>query len=69
MKFNHAWTFWKGLTVTDSDDNSIELSMTEDDCFTMRDLFVSKCERIEKERAAEAAEKQRALEAKENEDD
>ena len=69
MKFNHAYTGWKGLTVTDSDDNSVEFSMTEDDFFQVRDLFVSKCERIEKDRAEEAAEKQRALEAKENEDD
>jgi len=66
MKFNHAYTGWKGLTVTDSDDNSVEFSMTEDDFFQVRDLFVSKCERIEKDRAEEAAEKQRALEAKEN---
>jgi hypothetical protein len=69
MKFNHAYTGWKGLTVTDSDDNSVEFSMTEDDFFQVRDLFVSKCERIEKDRADEAAEQQRALEAKENEDD
>ena len=68
MKFNHAFTGWKGFTVTDTDDNSVELSMTDDDCFTMRDLFISKCKRIETERAEKAAEQRRALEAKENED-
>lgn len=68
MKFNHAYTSWKGFTVTDTDDNSFECQTTDDDCFAIRDLFVSKCERIEKDRAEVAAEKQRALEAKENED-
>ncbi len=68
MKFNHAFTGWKGLTITDTDDNSLECQMADGDFFTMRDLLVSKCERIEKDRAEEAAEKQRALEAKENED-
>ena len=67
MKFNLAYTSWKRFTITDTDDNSFECQTTDDDCFAIRDLFVSKCERIEKERAEEAAKKQRALEAKENE--
>jgi hypothetical protein len=61
MKFNHAYTGWKGFTITDTDDNLFECHTTDDDCFAIRDLFVSKCERIEKERADEAAEAARAI--------
>jgi len=68
LKFHHAYTGWNSLEITDSEENQVCVKMTDEDYLSLSDLFVSKCERIEKERAEEAAEKQRALEAKENED-
>ena len=69
MKFDGAYTLWRGFTINDINGNTVEVQCTDDNYFYMRDLFVKKCEGIEKERAELAAEQQRALEAKGSEDE
>lgn len=66
MKFNHAYTGWKALTVKDSDQNEVCINMTDDQYISLANTLNEKAKCIRKERADEAAEQQRALEAKEN---
>jgi hypothetical protein len=67
FKFHNAYCGWSGLEFTDSDENRVEIKMTDEDYLSLADTLQRKAERIREERAELAAEQQRALEAQENE--
>ena len=69
FKFHTAYTGWNALQFLDTADNSLSITMSDDDYLSLADTLQNKAERIRKERAEEAAEQQRALEAKGNEDE
>jgi hypothetical protein len=60
FKFNHAYTGWNSLEITDSDGNQVCVKMTDEDYLSLSDTLKAKAERIRKERADEAAEAARA---------
>ena len=69
FKFHNAYCGWNSFEITDADDNTVSIKMTDEDYLTMADTLQRKAERIRQERAEEAAEQQRALEAKGDEDE
>jgi hypothetical protein len=69
FKFHSAYCGWNGLEFTDSDENHVDIKMTDEDYLSLADTLQTKANRIRKERADEAAEQQRALESQENENE
>lgn len=69
FKFHNAYCGWNTFEITDADDNSVSIKMSDEDYLTMADTLQRKAEGIRKERAELAAEQQRALEAQENENE
>lgn len=56
FKFDHAYTGWNSLEITDSDGNQVCVKMTDEDYLSLSDTLQTKAERIRKERAEKAAE-------------
>ena len=68
FKFHHAYTGWNNLELTDSDQNSVSISMTDEDYLSLADTLQTKADRIRKERADEAAEAARAAALKQEQE-
>ena len=68
FKFNHAYTGWNSLELTDSDGNQVCVKMTDEDYLSLADSLQTKAERIRKERADEAAEAARAAALKQEQE-
>ena len=69
FKFHNAYCAWRQLEFTDSNENHVDIKMTDEDYLSLADTLQCKAERIRKERAELAAEQQRALESQENENE
>ena len=54
-KFNTAYTGWQTLEFTDENGNEIQIQMTDDNYLDLAKTLGQKAERIQKERAEEAA--------------
>ena len=54
-KFYTAYTGWNSLEFTDENGNEIQIQMTDDNYLSLAKTLGQKAERIQKERAEEAA--------------
>ncbi len=54
-KFNTAYTGWNTLEFTDENGDEIQIQMTDDNYLSLAKTLGQKVERIQKERAEEAA--------------
>ena len=54
-KFNTAYTGWNTLEFTDENGDEIQIQMTDDNYLSLAKTLGQKAERIQKERAEEAA--------------
>ena len=54
-KFNTAYTGWNSLDFTDENGDEIQIQMTDDNYLSLAKTLNQKAERIQKERAEEAA--------------
>ena len=68
-KFNTAYTGWQTLEFTDENGNEIHIQMTDDNYLALARTLGQKAERIQKERAEEAAAEAAAKLAEENADE
>lgn len=68
-KFYTAYTGWNSLDFTDENGNVVEIQMTDDNYLSLAKTLNAKVERIQKERAAEAAEEAAKLAEQESTDE